>query len=120
MSAPTETAEPQIAGFHAHVYFDASSLEKARALCERAAQRFPSLQIGRVHQQAVGPHPDWSCQLAFGAAIAGEVISWLALNRDGLVVFTHPLTGDELADHRDHAIWMGAVRPLDLSIFKEA
>jgi aromatic ring-cleaving dioxygenase len=118
MSAPTETAEPQIAGFHAHVYFDASSLERARALCEQAARRFPTLQMGRVHQQAVGPHPDWSCQLAFDTAIAGEVISWLALNRDGLVVFTHPLTGDEFADHRDHAIWMGAVRPLDLSIFK--
>lgn len=116
MNAPTAVTEPQIAGFHAHVYFDASSLEKARRLCEAAARRFP-LQIGRVHQQAVGPHPDWSCQLAFAAAMAGEVISWLALNRDGLVVFIHPLTGDDLADHRDHAIWMGAVRPLDLSIF---
>ncbi|MGA8133977.1 MAG: DOPA 4,5-dioxygenase family protein, partial [Pseudomonas gingeri] len=37
--------------------------------------------------------------------------------RKGLVVFIHPLTDDDLADHRDHAIWMGAVRPLDLSIF---
>jgi aromatic ring-cleaving dioxygenase len=34
-----------------------------------------------------------------------------------LVVFLHPLTGDELADHRDHAIWMGALRPLKLSVF---
>lgn len=120
MNTLANAPEPQIAGFHAHVYFDASNLEKARALCERAARRFPALQMGRVHQQAVGPHPDWSCQLAFGVDIAGEVISWLALNRDGLVVFTHPLTGNELADHRDHAIWMGAVRPLDLSIFKAA
>lgn len=117
MTAQARAAEPQITGFHAHVYFDAHSVEKARALCERATQRFPFLQMGRVHQQAVGPHPDWSCQLSFGSAIAGEVLSWLALNRDGLVVFTHPLTGNELADHRDHAIWMGAVRPLDLSIF---
>ncbi|MBX6476336.1 DOPA 4,5-dioxygenase family protein, partial [Pseudomonas syringae group genomosp. 3] len=44
-----------------------------------------------------------------------DVTLWLALNRDGLVVFLHPLTGDELRDHTDHAIWMGAVRPLDLS-----
>jgi aromatic ring-cleaving dioxygenase len=120
MNTPTETGVPQISGFHAHVYFDAGSVEKARALCEQAARRFPMLQMGRVHQQPVGPHPDWSCQLAFGTAIAGEVISWLALNRDGLVVFTHPLTGNELADHRDHAIWMGAVRPLDLSFFEAA
>lgn len=120
MNALTAAAETQITGFHAHVYFDANSLEHARSLCEAAARRFPLLQMGRVHQQAVGPHPDWSCQLAFAAAMAGEVIPWLALNRDGLVVFTHPLTGNDLADHRDHAIWMGAVRPLDLSIFKAA
>ncbi len=113
------TPQAQVAGFHAHVYFDASSVDQARQLCEQAAQYFP-LQMGRVHQQPVGPHPDWSCQLAFAASIAGEVITWLALHRDGLVVFIHPLTGDDLADHRDHAIWMGAVRPLDLSIFKAA
>ena len=51
--------------------------------------------------------------------LIGKVLPWLALNRKGLVVFLHPLTGDELADHRDHAIWMGALRPLDLSIFEE-
>jgi aromatic ring-cleaving dioxygenase len=33
------------------------------------------------------------------------------------VVFLHPLTGDDLADHTEHAIWMGAVRALDVSIF---
>ena len=47
----------------------------------------------------------------------GEVLPWLALNRKGLVVFLHPDTGDDLADHSEHAIWMGAIRPLDLSIF---
>jgi aromatic ring-cleaving dioxygenase len=43
-----------------------------------------------VHEKPVGPHPDWSCQLAFRP------------------------------DHRDRAMWMGAVRPLDLSILDEA
>ncbi|WP_017902529.1 DOPA 4,5-dioxygenase family protein [Pseudomonas asplenii] len=105
-----------IKGYHAHVYFDASTLDQARELCERAAATF-ALKMGRVHERLVGPHPDWSCQLAFEAEQFGAVVPWLALNRQGLVVFTHPLTGDDLADHRDHAIWMGAVRPLDLSIF---
>jgi aromatic ring-cleaving dioxygenase len=119
MSSPASTAATHVSGFHAHVYYDAHTLAQARTLCEQATRQF-ALQMGRVHQQPVGPHPDWSCQLAFDAAMAGEVITWLALHRDGLVVFIHPLTGDELADHRDHAIWMGAVRPLDLSIFKAA
>lgn len=72
---------------------------------------------GAHASKPVGPHPDWSCQLAFEPEIVGVVLPWLALYRKGLVVFMHPLTGDELADHRDHAIWMGAVRPLDLSMF---
>jgi DOPA 4,5-dioxygenase len=112
---PTERL---IAGYHAHVYFDTSSISQARALCEAAAQRF-ALQMGRVHEQPVGPHPDWSCQLAFGVETFAEVVPWLALHRAGLVVFVHPISGNELLDHRDHAIWMGAVRPLDLSIFSE-
>lgn len=48
----------------------------------------------------------------------GEVLPWLALNRKGLVVFLHPDTGDDLLDHTEHAIWMGAMRPLDLSVFR--
>ncbi|WP_277961369.1 DOPA 4,5-dioxygenase family protein [Pseudomonas sp. RIT-To-2] len=106
-----------INGYHAHVYFDASTIAQARALCEEAARLFPAVVMGRVHEKPVGPHPDWSCQLAFGPELVSEVLPWLAMNRKGLVVFMHPLSGDELADHRDHAIWMGAVRPLKLSVF---
>lgn len=112
----TESPEPRITGYHAHIYFDATTLAQAQALCEEAARRF-ALTMGRVHQRPVGPHPDWSCQLAFEPAVFGELIPWLALHRAGLVVFIHPLSGDDLLDHRDHAIWMGAVRPLKLSIF---
>ena len=114
MTVSTDT----IHGYHAHVYFNAGSLPQARALCEAAATRFP-LKMGRVHEKPVGPHPDWSCQLAFNAALFAEVMPWLALNRNGLVVFTHPITGYDLIDHRDRAIWMGAVRPLDLSVLPE-
>ena len=108
---------PAIKGYHAHIYFDADTIDQARALCEQAAQSFP-LKMGRVHERPVGPHPDWSCQLAFGPQMIGEVLPWLALNRKGLVVFLHPDTGDDLLDHTEHAIWMGAMRPLDLSVFQ--
>lgn len=113
--APTS----DIRGYHAHVYFDADSQAAAQALCETAAALFP-LKMGRMHERPVGPHPDWSCQLAFKAALFGEVIPWLALNRGSLVVFIHPITGHDLIDHRDRAIWMGAVRPLDLSVLPES
>ncbi len=106
----------RIKGYHAHVYFDASTIDQARALCERAAQLF-ELKMGWVHERPVGPHPDWSCQLAFGPEVFAQVVPWLALNRQGLVVFLHPDTGDDLLDHTNHAIWMGAMRPLDLRGF---
>ena len=83
----------EIRGFHAHVYYDEATLEQARRLCEAARQRF-SLSMGRMHQRPVGPHPCWSCQLAFAPESFGEIIPWLALNRDGLVVFIHPETGE--------------------------
>ena len=110
--------ERHITGYHAHVYFDATTIGQARALCEAAAQRFGA-QMGRVHEAPVGPHPDWSCQLAFGPDTFASLVPWLALHRSGLVVFIHPLSGNEVLDHRDHAIWMGAVRPLDLSVLSD-
>ncbi|MEZ5646910.1 MAG: DOPA 4,5-dioxygenase family protein [Burkholderiaceae bacterium] len=117
-SETTDTSQPRIVGYHAHVYFDTATRDQARALCEAAAERFP-LKMGRMHDQPVGPHPDGSCQLAFKAALFADVVPWLALHRDGLVVFLHPITGQDLIDHRDRAIWMGAVRPLDLSVLPE-
>lgn len=108
-----------ILGYHSHVYFDIHTIEKARALCETTAYRF-DIKMGRMHQRPIGPHPDWSCQLSYGAKQLNDVLPWLAMHRNGLVIFTHPLTGDDLQDHRDFAIWMGAIRPLNLDIFTQA
>ena len=85
----------RIADFHAHVYFDADTVEQARALCNEAAERF-DVQLGRVHERPVGPHPCWSCQLAFMPEVFGELIPWLSVNRAGLTVFVHPQTGIRL------------------------
>jgi aromatic ring-cleaving dioxygenase len=103
-----------ISGYHAHVYFDAASLAAARALCERVRDTF-GVAMGRVHVKNVGPHPRWSCQLAFGPDKFAEVVPWLALNRAGLTVFVHPETGDAIADHTRHALWMGEMLDLDLA-----
>jgi len=106
----------QITGYHAHVYFDAETVDRARAICEQAAALF-DLKMGRVHERNVGPHPRWSCQLAFAPEVFAELMPWLALHRDGLIVFAHPETGDDLVDHRDHAIWMGTGLDLKLDVF---
>ena len=105
-----------INGYHAHVYFDENTLDQARRLCERVRDEFGA-EMGRVHERCVGPHPMWSCQLAFEPAQFATIMPWLAVNRDGLTVFTHPETGDHLKDHRDHGIWMGSMPDLKLDMF---
>lgn len=70
--------------------------------------------MGRVHEKLVGPHMEWSCQLAFKNDLLFEVLGFLTLNRHQLVVFVHPITGQDLIDHRDRAIWLGDTRPLKL------
>nr|WP_298136333.1 DOPA 4,5-dioxygenase family protein [uncultured Pseudomonas sp.] len=109
-----EETLPRIKGYHAHVYFDVTTLEQARALCEEAARCFP-LKMGRVHERLVGPHPAWSCQLAFRPELFGELLPWLMQHRCGLDVLVHPITGHELRDHRDWTLWLGQSRALDLS-----
>ena len=102
--------------FHAHIYFDPPELESAKALAAAARQRF-AIRVGHFHLRPVGPHPRGSCQLTVPAELFGELAAWLALNRGSLTVFAHAATGDDLADHSRHVIWIGPSEPLDLSIF---
>lgn len=104
------------ARYHAHVYFDASSVEQAQQLCRTAASEF-GVAMGRVHQKLVGPHPRWSCQLAFDSVQFDALIPWLDAHREGLTILVHGLTGNDLEDHTAHASWLGEPAQLDLSVF---
>lgn len=105
------------AHYHAHVYFGPGSVQQARALCTQAGERF-GVAVGRVHEKLVGPHPHWSCQIAFDSATFAPLIEWLEANRNGLDVLVHGLTGDNLADHTTHAAWLGNPSPLNLEMFR--
>lgn len=103
-----------ITSYHAHVYYDAASRERARALCEAAGSAF-RLSVGRMHDGPVGPHPRGSCQLAFAADQFAQVIPWLIERRAGLTIFAHANTGDALKDHTDHVVWLGPSETLNLA-----
>jgi len=104
-----------ISSWHAHVYFDAKSRDAAVAFREAVATRFGEcIALGRFHERPVGPHPQWSYQLAFAVDEFAGVVGWLALNHGALDVLVHPNTGDQLRDHRDSAIWIGRSYALDL------
>ena len=109
-------AEPAIRDFHAHIYFDPEELPRAQALAAAAQERF-AVPVGRFHTGPVGPHPRGSCQLTVPRDLFGDFAQWMALNRDGLTIFAHTSTGQDLADHTQHVIWFGPSEALDLSIF---
>ncbi|MDE2199405.1 MAG: DOPA 4,5-dioxygenase family protein [Rhodospirillales bacterium] len=113
MGPPTEIAA--IDGWHAHVYFDPTTRERAAQLREWIGARF-EVTLGRWHEGKVGPHPQAMYQVAFSNAAFPTLVPFIALNRLGLTVLIHPNTRRERDDHLVHAMWLGAVLPLDASM----
>lgn len=109
----------QIQDYHIHVYYNEASKPKAAALREKLEAAFPDAVYGRWHDKPVGPHPEWSYQVHFPVAMFPQIVPYVALERDGLTVLVHPNTDDDLADHRDYAMWMGGSPELKLSIFQK-
>jgi len=113
-----DPAGRDIHGYHAHVYFDSSTRELALRLRERIGAEF-DVQLGRVHDRPVGPHPRAMYQVAFEPAQFARIVPWLMLHREGLDVLVHPETGHERADHTRHALWLGDKQPLDVSVLRD-
>lgn len=102
--------------YHFHLYFDQSQIALATEIANKLKDQF-GLKIGRVWDRPVGPHPVNSCQITVPRGRFEEVMLWLMENRQGLDVFIHPDGEDDLASHRDHAIWLGQSYQLKLEIF---
>ena len=100
--------------YHAHVYFDHTSLSQAIELTASVKQRF-GLALGRVHQTPIGPHPTGSQQIVFSTTMFDTLIPWLDHARGSLSILVHGVTGNDLRDHTDHAYWLGEPVELDLS-----
>ena len=108
----------EIAGYHAHVYFDLAQRETAERLRTAISERF-TVELGRVHEKPVGPHPKPMYQVAFSPDELAKIVPWLMLNRDGLSVLVHPRTGDDAADHDAHALWLGERLPIDIDFLRQ-
>lgn len=109
-----------ITSYHAHIYYDPGTTRAvAERLRERVADTF-RVQLGRWHDQPVGPHARAMFQIAFDTALFPTLVPWLMLNRDGLAVFVHPNTKRPRDDHLQHALWLGEILPLDGSRLPEA
>ena len=94
---------------------------KSRLKCSmRAAGRAFPLVVGRMHDNPVGPHPRGSCQLAFPPDLFGHVVPLASGTPEGLTIFAHASTGDDIKDHTEHVLWLGASEALDLSALKKS
>lgn len=108
-----------IQGYHAHVYYaDPSERRRADELRQEIARTF-AVRIGRSHDIPVGPHPQPMFQVSFAVAQFAELVPWLMFRRDGLNILIHPVTGDDVSDHRDRALWLGRNLPLDIAFLEK-
>lgn len=113
-------ADPdRIEGYHAHIYYDPVTRAQAERLRHGIGERFTA-KLGNWHDEPVGPHPVSMYQVVFAAEAFPVLVPWLMLNRGGLDVLVHPLSGDSLADHTRYAMWLGQVLPLRLEVLRRA
>lgn len=109
-------ANNEINEFHAHLYYNQSTLEVAKSII-KDAQRTGFFQVGKMHEKPLGPHPTWSCQLMFNSNQLNDVIPWLLMNRKKLTWFIHGLSGNNYIDHTNYVMWIGKKYELNLNIF---
>ena len=107
-----------IQGYHAHLYYKPQQLAEAKRLGHLIQETW-NFSLGRFHEQAVGPHPEWSCQVFVPTEKFGDFIPWLMLHRGSIDFLIHPCTGDDLLDHTDYALWLGKSYPLKIERWRE-
>jgi aromatic ring-cleaving dioxygenase len=109
----------RVRGYHAHIYYDPADRGPAERLRQAIGEGF-AVELGRWHDEPVGPHPTAMYQVAFASAEFERLVPWLMLNRGDLDVLVHPQTGDAYADHSVHAAWLGRKLPLRLDVLRRA
>ena len=103
----------KIHGYHAHIYYDEATREKAARLRQTIWNKF-DVQMGRFRDKPVGPHPEPMYEVVVKAELMAEFLPWLMTHRDGLTVLFHPESGQAYEDHAHWPVWLG--KSLDLNL----
>lgn len=109
-----------IFGYHAHVYFDEHSRATAAALRAKIADELS--EMARVHgliDRAIGPHPLPMFEVDIPIEHIRAATDFLERHHGGHSILVHPITGDDLADHRDNPRWIGKALPLNLKFLED-
>jgi DOPA 4,5-dioxygenase len=114
--APKDVAA--IEDYHAHIYYDAASKDRATILRQWVEERF-TVRMGSWHDEPVGPHVQAMYQIAFTPEQLPTLVPFLMLNRMGLTILLHPQSGRPRDDHTLNAVWMGKVLPVKTALLRE-
>jgi DOPA 4,5-dioxygenase len=114
--APKDVAA--IEDYHAHIYYDAASKDRATILRQWVEERF-TVRMGSWHDEPVGPHVQAMYQIAFTPELLPTLVPFLMLNRMGLTILLHPQSGRPRDDHTLNAVWMGKVLPVKTALLRE-
>ena len=106
-----------VKGYHAHIYYDPQTREAAARVRSGLELRF-NVQLGRWHDEPVGPHLNAMYQAAFAPEEFDKIVPWLMFNREGLSVLVHPSTGDSYGDHLERSLWLGEKLRLNPSVLR--
>src|SRR3954454_21717166 len=86
MGETSNTSNPLINAYHAHIYYDPSTKDRAATVRDEIAARFPDFRLGRWHDGPVGPHTRAMYQILFEPDRLKDFPPCLMLNRLGLAV----------------------------------
>ena len=114
--APNDVAA--IKDYHAHIYYDPASRDRAATLRQWVEDRF-AVRMGSWHDEPVGPHMQAMYQVAFTPELLPTLVPFLMLNRLGLTILLHPQSGRPRDDHTLNAVWMGEVLPVKTAVLRE-
>lgn len=101
-----------IKSYHAHIYFDEDTYEKAALLRTWVIERF-AVELGNWNTEPRGPHVTPSFYFGFTNDLLPVIVPWLQLNSLGLTILLHPNTEDPRADHLYYALWVNRSQPVN-------
>ena len=107
--------------FHSHALFDHTvpeRVQEAAAFRDRIAETFASNPHVEVHSflpHPAGPFPRGMFEVLFTRDAFTDYVTWLSFERpEAIDILVHPLTKWQVADHGEHAFWLG--RRVDLDV----
>ena len=120
MTTDTPKDPATIEDYHAHIYYDPASKDRAALLRQWVEQRFAGrMRMGSWHDEPVGPHVQAMYQIAFPPDLLPSLMPFLMLNRMGLTILLHPQSGRPRDDHTLNAVWMGQILPVKTEVLRE-